>query len=218
MLANLCEATNFNNFSHTAALTEQIYKALESSQPANFHDLLKTKKPSDSRPRAYEWGYRATDEARSALGIAHNDPNGYLAFFEKMELDPDKGAEKSTESLNTQFVSGAVSRTDDNTRVALVGTNVAQRKFSAARAAFLAWSTEKISSRLVTTARTRDQQASRAFAAELLAPAKYLKKRLGDRNEISSFQLDKLSEEMGIASTVVHYQAKNNGYFISEAA
>jgi Zn-dependent peptidase ImmA (M78 family) len=82
----------------------------------------------------------------------------------------------------------------------------------------LAWSDAKQSSRLVTTARTRDQQASRAFAAELLAPVKYLKKRLGDRSEVSPFTLDKISEEMGIASAVVYYQAKNHGYYIAEAA
>ena len=102
--------------------------------------------------------------------------------------------------------------------MALAGSNRAHRKFAAARAAFLAWSHKKNPSRLVTTARTRDQQASRAFAAELLAPAKFLKKTLGERSEVSPFTLDRISEEMGIAPTIVHYQAKNHGYYVAEAA
>jgi Zn-dependent peptidase ImmA (M78 family) len=103
-------------------------------------------------------------------------------------------------------------------RLSLAGSNPAHRKFAAARASFLAWSNKTDDSRLVTTARTRDQQASRAFAAELLAPAKFLKQRLGKRGDVSPFVLDKLSDEMGISPTVVRYQARNNGYFISEAA
>jgi hypothetical protein len=45
-----------------------------------------------------------------------------------------------------------------------------------------------------------------------------LKKRLGERSEVSPFTLDRISEEMGIAPTIVHYQAKNHGYYIAEAA
>jgi hypothetical protein len=129
-------------------------------------------------------------------------------------MEEGKGSEAAALSL----ISGAVEREDDNMRVALAGSNRAHRKFAAGRAAFLTWSQGENSSRLVTTARTRDQQASRAFAAELLAPAKFLKKRLGERSEVSPFTLDRISEEMGIASTVVHYQAKNHGYYIAEAA
>jgi hypothetical protein len=50
-------------------------------------------------------------------------------------------------------------------------------------------------------------------------PAKYLEKRLGkNRNEVSAFTLDRISEEMGVAPTFVHYQAENHGYYIDEAA
>jgi hypothetical protein len=169
-------------------------------------------------PDAYEWGYRATDAARAALGIAHDDPSGSKAFFERVQFDPNFGIELGVDAANISLISGAVAREDDVVRVSLAGTNPAHRKFAGARTAFLAWSHTEKSSRLVTSARTRDQQASRAFAAELLAPAKYLKKRLGDRTDVSPFTLDRISEEMGIAPTVVHYQAKNHGYYIGEAA
>jgi hypothetical protein len=219
MLIDLCDATNVGNFNRAAKLADVISQALAEAKPARLDDLLKASKPADTSPRAYEWGYHATDAARSALGIAHDDPAGSAAFFERLQFDPSFGIEVSSEAANISLISGAVEREDGVTQVSLTGANRGHRKFAAARASFLAWTGAKESSRLVTTARTRDQQASRAFAAELLAPAKYLSKRLGDRSSgVSPFTLDKLSEEMGIASAVVHYQARNHGYYIAEAA
>jgi hypothetical protein len=215
MLIDLCDATNIANFNHAAQLTDTISQALAHAKPVRLHDLLDVAKPSDLTARAYEWGYRATDAARAALGIAHDDPSGSNAFFEHLQFDPNIGTEVGSEAVP---ISGAVEREDDDMRLAVVGATPAHRKFAAARASFLTWSHAKTSSRLVTIARTRDQQASRAFAAELLAPAKYLKKRLGNRTDVSPFTLDKISEEMGIAPTVVRHQATNHGYYISEAA
>jgi hypothetical protein len=218
MLIDLCDATNIVNFNRAAQLTDGISQALAQAKPVHLHDLLEVRKPPDTDARAYEWGYSAVESARAALGIAHDDPSGSKAFFERLQFDPNIGAELGAEAASISLISGAVAREDDDMRLSVVGTNPAHRKFAAARASFLAWSHTKVSSRLVTIARTRDQQASRAFAAELLAPAKYLRKRLGDRTEVSPFTLDKISEEMGISPTVVRHQATNHGYYISEAA
>jgi Zn-dependent peptidase ImmA (M78 family) len=82
----------------------------------------------------------------------------------------------------------------------------------------LAWLSDDNASRLVTTAKTRQQRASRAFGAELLAPAKFINKRLGTEQDVSPFTLDKISNEIGVASTIVRLQAQNNGYRILDAA
>jgi hypothetical protein len=91
------------------------------------------------------------------------------------------------------------------------------KEFSAASGSFLAWVSGDEDSRLVTTSRTRQQQASRAFGAELLAPVKYLEKRLGKEKDVSTFTLDKVSEDIGVASTIVRLQAQNHGYRLLEA-
>lgn len=220
MLTDLCDATNMGNFERAADAVGGISTALKSANEIPVSKLVEAQKPKDVTPRAYEWGYQATDVARSALGIAHDDPQGSMAFFERLQFDAGAGPEQSNSSENAvpSLISGAVQRNDDKMRIAVLGSNQAHRKFAVARAAFLGWSRESTSSRLVTTARTRDQQASRAFAAELLAPAKFLRKRLGDRSEVSPFTLDRISEEIGVAPTVVHYQAKNHGYYVAEAA
>jgi hypothetical protein len=215
MLSDLCEATTIENFNRFAEITNGISDVLAQAKTMDVRKLLAAKKPFDSSERAYEWGYRSADAARNALGIAHDDPSCSAAFFDKLKIDPS--VDRSSASTSP-IISGAVERVDDDMKLSLVGSNAAHRKFAAARASFLAWSKENKASRLVTAARTRDQQASRAFAAELLVPEKYLAKRLGDRTEISSFDLDKISEEIGVAPTVVNYQARNHGYYVAEAA
>jgi hypothetical protein len=216
MLSDLCEATSAMNLNGVANLTTGVSKVLAKAQSVHVHDLLKAEKPVDATHKAYEWGYRAADAAREALNIKHDDPSGSSAFFDKLTIDPS--VDIGVDPANSLTVSGAVIRDEDDMRLSVVGTNVAHRKFAAARSAFLTWSKEPKSSRLVTSARTRDQQASRAFAAELLVPEKYLNKRLGKRDDISSFDLDRISEEMAVAPSVVRYQARNHGYFIAEAA
>jgi hypothetical protein len=109
-----------------------------------------------------------------------------------------------------------MSRDDKNMKLAF--SSGTDREFAAARASFLAWLSDDRDSRLVTTARTRQQRASRAFGAELLAPAGYLKKRLGKEKDVSPFMLDKVSNDIGVASTIVRWQAQNNNYRILEAA
>jgi hypothetical protein len=119
--------------------------------------------------------------------------------------------------VSTVFpIQGATSRLDKTIKLAL--SSGTDKEFSVARASFLAWTSGDHESRLVTTARTRQQRASRAFGAELLAPADYLKKRLGREKDVSPFTLDKVSGEIGVASTIVRLQAKNIGYRILEAA
>jgi hypothetical protein len=218
MLSDLCDASNMANFQRVAKLTDDIYVKLDKAQPLKVRELINVDRPSDSRPRAYEWGYRATEAARKALGIANDDPFGHKVFFARLQFDPANVVEDGFEPVNTPLVSAVVTRTDDSMKLATVGANEAQRKFAAARASFLTWSHDEEASHLVTTAKTRAQQASRAFAAELLAPVKFLRKRLGERGEVSSFTLDKVSEEIGVASSVVRYQVQNDGFFIAEAA
>jgi hypothetical protein len=215
MMVDLCEATNVGSFERAADATSVMSAAMERSEPLKLESLLKVRKPVDAERQAYEWGYSASDAARDSFGIAHDDPNGSNAFFERIGFQ--LGAPQ--EPVPISPIVGALNVDAGKMKLGLAPSDSASRKFGAARASFLAWSKEGSNSRLVTSARTRDQQASRAFAAEILVPAKYLEKRLGpEKTEVSPFQLDSIAGEMGVAPTVVRYQAKNNGYEFSEAA
>jgi len=216
VLVDLCEATTFSSFKNAAEFTGRISEALEKSSSIELDSFLKIQKPVDNVRQAYEWGYNAAAQARQALGISQDNPDGRIDFFKKLGFDPKAAQDLGNPVSNIFPIQGAMSR--DQKKMKLAFSSGADREFAAARASFLAWLSGEKDSRLVTTARTRQQRASRAFGAELLAPAGYLKKRLGREKDVSPFVLDKVSSDIGVASTIVRWQAQNNGYRILEAA
>jgi Zn-dependent peptidase ImmA (M78 family) len=64
--------------------------------------------------------------------------------------------------------------------------------------------------RLVTRANDWQQAASRAFAAELLAPAEALAARLQDPVDWETAAAD-LAREFQVSEWVIHHQAENHG-------
>jgi hypothetical protein len=75
--------------------------------------------------------------------------------------------------------------------------------------AFLGWSSGSRASRLITSARTREQQGCRAFAAELLAPSDYIQRRAGG-SAISMFRIEEIAADLEVSPAVVKWQAQNN--------
>jgi hypothetical protein len=216
VLVDLCEATTLANFKNAAAFAGRISEALDKSSSFDVDALTRIARPKDNVRPAFEWGYNAAALARKSLGISDDDPEGRKHFFRKLGFDPTEAKDMDQPVSNIFPIQGAVARSKTQLKLALAfGTD---KEFSAARGSFLAWISGEQSSRLVTTSRTRQQQASRAFGAELLAPVSYLEKRLGREKDVSTFTLDKISEEIGVASTIVRLQAKNHGYRLLEAA
>lgn len=216
VLEDLCEATTLSSFRRAAEFTGRISELLAKSPSIEVEPLLRIARPRDTMRQAFDWGYSAASQARRAFGISDEDPNGRSEFFKKLGIDPQASSDIGTPVSNVFPIQAAVAREQKQVKIALsTGTD---KEFSAARASFLAWVSGDHDSRLVTTARTRQQRASRAFSAELLAPAAYLKKRLGQNRDVSPFTLDKVSNDIGVASTIVRLQAQNNGYRILEAA
>src|SRR5205085_5467777 len=107
-------------------------------------------------------------------------------------------------------VSGLLDRHEELMKLAIVEQSPQQQRFSASRAAFIAWSARQDGSRLVTGARTREQQASRAFAAEMLAPIQFIRRRTGGSRTISSYRIADLAEELNVSPAVVKWQAQND--------
>lgn len=100
-------------------------------------------------------------------------------------------------------------RDDVTMHMALGEPQLPRRRFAAARGAFLGWSSGVGSSRLITSARTREQSGSRAFAAELLAPFEYVRRRAGG-SAISMYRVEEIASELEVSPAVVKWQAQNN--------
>ena len=116
-----------------------------------------------------------------------------------LSLDPDGALE------------AAASRSDEGAPVAVIGdVGRAGNRFRLARAVFLGHFTRSghLHPRLATTAHTWEQRASRAFAAEFLAPAAGLAEHLGGR--ASPSQIDKLADLYDVSPQAIGRQIENH--------
>lgn len=71
-------------------------------------------------------------------------------------------------------ISAIVQRLSSSVRIGTVARSARQRRFRACAAAYMAWTAREGEDRAATDAITRRQQASRAFAAEMVAPRQAL--------------------------------------------
>ena len=102
-------------------------------------------------------------------------------------------------------------RSEKGSPVAIIGdAGPAGNRFRLARTVFLRHFTHsgRTHRRLATEAHTWEQRASRAFAAELLAPAAALAKHLGGRATPS--QIDDLADYYGVSSLAIGHQIENH--------
>jgi hypothetical protein len=79
------------------------------------------------------------------------------------------------------------------------------------RSYYLAWASAGSGYPLVTTATTYRQQASRAFAAEMICPAEYLSAEVRDEAGLTTDQIADIAEKFDCPFNVVRHQAENHG-------
>ncbi len=88
------------------------------------------------------------------------------------------------------------------------------QRFLAARSLYQAVVTSRPSQRLVTDSLAWDQRASRAFAAELLAPQQALKNRVS-HSVADQILVEELAKQFGVRTIVIEKQLENVGIAIS---
>ena len=105
---------------------------------------------------------------------------------------------------------GTTEKQDSVGKVLLIKSSTPSRRFAAARAAYFFWTSGTDERRLITSAVTRDRQASRAFAAELLIPQAYVRQQaVGGKLKWDKVQ--EIAEQAIAAPEVVKLQAQNIG-------
>ncbi len=209
ILADLFEVSDDSNLPSMARLAEKVCELLPKSREINIEALAKIEVPIRG-PQPWQWGKEAARKARTYFGITAQDQHGGDAFFEKLAIDPTSidlsGLEEGPSAAK---LSGGMKRDDVTLRMALGESQLPRRRFAAARGVFMGWSSGDHSSHLITSARTRQQQAARAFAAELLAPFEYIRRRAGGSN-ISMYRIEEIATELGVSPAVVKWQAHDN--------
>lgn len=158
---------------------------------------------------AHGSGYRVARDVRKALGLAPRDPVIDLAglLVEQMGWDPDRTHRvRAVEAIDGMVGLSRVSR-----RPVLLSPEVGQRasRFRMARAAFFTSTGRLSGGRLLTRAVTPWQRAGRAFAAEFLAPADALARRVGGR--VGEAEVASLADAFNVSPRLIEHQIENHG-------
>lgn len=172
----------------------------------------KPKRPSISavrRSAAHETGYEYARRLRQNLPAPNG--GGVTDVREAMqEFGWARPPLLTTSSKPASFIDALVERSAGGAAVVVAPADCGfrQEPFRLARALFLHQFAAAPGRRLVTAAHTWDQQASRAFAAEFLAPAAALARHVGAR--ISWRDIDELADEYQVSPLVIEHQIENH--------
>jgi hypothetical protein len=155
---------------------------------------------------AWEMGGQAAEALRQNTGCDLHRPRKHLEqLFGEILLANSASFRKSPPS-----VSALVARESSIARIATVARSAREQRFKACAAAYIAWGAIPGEDRATTPAFTRRQQASRAFAAELLAPREYLRGRAPPHG-FTSDQIQDMAGELICPFETVVWQAHHAG-------
>ncbi|KPF99896.1 hypothetical protein IP86_08030 [Rhodopseudomonas sp. AAP120] len=217
LLMDLCLASTAKDFVSVAEVAEEAVALTTTVETSTLSPIESIPVPVDNYSvPAYRRGLQAAEMLRKRLKISDTDPSAATRIFDMLEIDT-RVQTKSAPRTEDAAVTGAVVRCENEMKVALLQPTEAKRRFAAARAVFSAWSSETpTESRLLTSAVTRDQQANRAFAAELMAPKALIRSRSkGKKSKFTQSDIRELADELRVSPDVVRKQAANNGISVS---
>lgn len=163
--------------------------------------------PKEAKVRPYAHGYLAARAVRQNLGLEGLSPRRVIDRIFGAAVRHDAPTLATAPHSALEGISG---RANGAIRVAIPGVPSRLRRSNLCRAAYLAWGADDGASSAVTTAITFKQQASRAFAAELLAPADRLRDQAGSSG-LTPSDVERIAGENICPEPTVIWQAHNNG-------
>lgn len=210
--ADLCMASSEEDIQANAQVVAAMATTLDGPHSSTLSPLETVRLPPDRlEVPAWSRGKNAAIAVRKVLGVASSDHQGADKFFEELRLDINAGNHYVPEE--EPVCAGGIDRQEREVAVALVQKQVEARRFAACRAIFLGLSSPSQSRRILTNTVARDQQASRAFAAEMLVPSNYIKTVARDRG-LNRDIVAEIAQLRHAGIAVVSWQALNNGLHI----
>ena len=158
---------------------------------------------------AHQLGYKRADLFRQQFRLPQEPILDLSALLHDRYGWPAPGQQTVTIEGTTNV--SALVANDCNHKPCVVGPSLGHwaERFRLARSLyFLPDDTKPACPRLVTRAYTWDQRASRAFAAELLAPAEALRVRVSD--VVSADDVDQLARQFDVRPNLIEHQIKNH--------
>lgn len=161
------------------------------------------------------FGYQLAREVRATAGV-EDEPLGSVEDAARSLFHHVRFRVEERNHIPGQGILAIVGRSSSGDVVAAGPTNQDPhgRRFLAARGLYHALVASEAGPRLVTRAYSWDQKASRAFAAELLAPQRSLVNRLAS-STADPRSVEMLSKEYGAGAMVIEKQLENAGVSLS---
>jgi len=206
LFGDLCEASTIDEIAAAADWVRESRRRLADFPLVSIESFgaFPAKSPA---MRAWEHGYEA---ARALRRHARLDSENPRRDIEALFGDAVSADAPFLEGRRPAAVEGLAGRETNNLRVALPRLKEQHRRYTLCRAAFLAWRNRDRAMTAVTTATTTEQQSSRAFAAELMAPAAWLKQRAGDSG-LTESDVEEIADEIVCSDRAIEWQAHNHG-------
>jgi hypothetical protein len=213
---DLCLAATSDVLLKTTRAAQDIASLIDKAPVADITPLSRVSLAEDNfHSPGWTRGLNAARQLAKALHAEPGNTDSASLIFERLGIDlTDQSGTAFESSRNWLPFNSAIKRdAAGGARLAIVPEEDTQRRFAAARAVYLAWISEAHSQRLATAAITRDQQASRQFAAELLVPRAYVQSR-ATKGQLSYDQAEEIARERRAGHWVVRHQANNSGIVV----
>lgn len=159
---------------------------------------------------AHELGYACAQATRQYLSKSDGqEPVGDMEDFLR-RLGWAQSPSRTVDVQPKGRLEAVLDRSNEGGSVAVAHNgDAAGNSFRLARAAFLRhFGSDQAGRRIVTRAYTAEQRASRAFAAELLAPAADIAKHIGE--QVAPNEIDQLAQHYKVSPFVVSHQIQNH--------
>jgi hypothetical protein len=202
LFADFCEAAEPDELSPICNWARDASRRLHNAPVIMTRGFGAAPRPDFSR-RPWAEGYDAARLLRNRMGLAESPQRAPDTLLGDSAI-----SDSATLLGGAPLVEGLARRESHEMRMAVTAISRRQRRFRLCRSFYLAWRPNR-STVAATTAGTWRQQASRAFAAELLAPADLLRDRAGNAG-LTEGDIDVLADELGCPATAIIRQAQNH--------
>lgn len=210
---DFCLAVTPDQTLSSMASAEELSEKLPQLNDAKLDALIKADLPSENfNAPSWRRGMQAAKNLREKLGIDVKDDEGATKIFEALNINM---SHCNLRKNGLMPFSGAIDRQGNVAKIALLPEGTSHRRFAAGRATYLTWVSGDQSRRLMTNAVTRDQQASRQFAAEILIPQAYLKMLAQSHRKLSHDHVFEIAQLRGAMPDVAFKQAYNAGITVA---
>ncbi len=209
---DFCMASSDREILDSRNLIAAVAEKLDGPHLVDFSPLKNVQPVNDnlSHP-GYRRGRTTAIRVRDYLGMSATNASGSDKFFETLNLDAESVSIQHSEGA---VFNAAIDRDGFCASMVLTPQYVEARRFAACRAVFLALDSGAKSRRISTDTVARDQQASRAFAAEILVPFEYVKAK-AKNGRVSRELVSQIAHDTRASAEVVKWQAINNGLVVS---